>query len=205
MFYLLQEKTQQPLLVLSANGSLLSNALFGASAFPFASPWKHNARHQTPSQCQPGPSRCRGGSQGYSTRCYEISICLPFKAPGRAETCQACSLENHCHPFQPFPSCPNFLLFRWEERRKKKSECRGGWILDLRKPVVKLFFQGPLKVHLFSSLEGTHSFIKPCSAAGTTSPSKRQTKVKHTLLSNRSQLSLVSPEKEKQRMGQSRR
>lgn len=65
--------------------------------------------------------------------------------------------------------------------------------------MAKLFFQGPLKVHLFSSLEGAHDFTKPCSAAGATSPSKKQTKVKHTLLCNRSQLSLVSPEKEKQR------
>lgn len=65
--------------------------------------------------------------------------------------------------------------------------------------MVKLFFQGPLKVHLFSSLEGTHRFIKPCSAAGATLPSKKQTKVKHALLCNRSQLSLVSPKKEKRR------
>lgn len=70
------------------------------------------------------------------------------------------------------------------EKEKKKSECRGGWILDLSKPMVKLFFQGPLKVHLFSSLEGAHGFIKPYSAAGATSPSKKQTKVKHTLLCN---------------------
>lgn len=69
----------------------------------------------------------------------------------------------------------------------------------MRKLMVKLFFQGPLKVHLFSSLEGAYSFIKPCSAAGATSLPKKQTKVKHTLLCNRSQLSLVSPEKEKQR------
>lgn len=65
--------------------------------------------------------------------------------------------------------------------------------------MVKLFFQGPLKVHLFSSLEGAHGFIKPCSAAGATLPSKKQTKVKHTLLCNRSWLSLVNPEKGKQR------
>lgn len=64
--------------------------------------------------------------------------------------------------------------------------------------MIKLFFQGPLKVHLFSSL-GAHGFIKPCSAAGATSPSKKQTTVKHTLLCNRSQLSLVSLEKEKTR------
>lgn len=60
------EKNQQPLLVLSANGPLLSNPLFGPSAFPFASLWKRDARHQIPSQRQPGPSRCRGGSQGYT-------------------------------------------------------------------------------------------------------------------------------------------
>lgn len=68
---------------------------------------------------QPVPRREPGLQHHVCTRCYEISICLPFKYPSRAETCQACSLENHYHPFQPFPSCPNFLLFRWEEGRKK--------------------------------------------------------------------------------------
>lgn len=64
------------------------------------------------SQAQLAPSRGAGLQPCVCTRCCEISVCLPFKHPSRAETCQACSLENHCHPFQPFPSCPNFLLFR---------------------------------------------------------------------------------------------
>lgn len=62
--HLLQKKNQQPLLVLSANGPLLSNSLFGPSAFPFASPWKHDARQQTPSQPPAGAEEGARVTQG---------------------------------------------------------------------------------------------------------------------------------------------
>lgn len=77
----------------------------------------------------------------------------------------------------------------------------------MRKRVAKPFFQGPLKVHLFSSLDGdAHGFIKRFPAAGASLPPEKPANLKHTLPCNRSQLSLVSLGKEKSdRIGKSTR
>ena len=98
----------QCLLVISANGPLLSNPLFCPSVcLSFCIPLEAHLQapdpEPAPARAQPVPRRESGLRHLICTRRYEIGICLPFKHLGGVESCQACSLVEPLPSISAFP------------------------------------------------------------------------------------------------------